>query len=588
MHWIVILSFVLRAAATVWSLVLLYRWRDARAWILTILLMTLTTHPALVLAAYRGSKGLTAIAPEPVALMVSLLIFPAIYLLERNRSDTEALFQKAFRASPDAVTVTSLKEGRFLEINESFRRITGYSRAETIGNTSADLKLWVNSEDRNRLRKAIDTEGTVTNQELTFRRRSGEHMVCLVSADVIDFAGKPRLLMTVRDITEYRRAEEALRVSEANFAAATRASPDAMVISTLPEGRILLANQGFHRVTGYRPEEAIGRLSSELNLWIDIGERDALIRKLKDGHEIHEREAPFRTKAGEIRSGSMSATLVKIEGRPGLLAIVRDVTERKRVEEERAEMFRELEAKNAELERYAYTLSHDLKSPLVTIRGFLGLLERDLAAGDAERVARDLARVDSAAATMSRLVDELLELSRIGRVVHTYESVSCFELVENAVELVAGQIRDCRVHVEVSPDLPNLFGDRVRLLEVFQNLIDNAVKFMGDQDQPHIEVGLETRGDDNVIFVKDNGIGIDPRYQERVFGLFDRLDTRIDGTGVGLALVKRIVEVHGGRVWVESEGKGCGSTFCLVLPPEPTGPTSVNDAQDLQSESLPT
>ncbi len=571
MHWIVILSFALRTVAAVWSLVLLYRWRDTRALVMMAVLVTLATHPALALLTYRESHSSSAIGPESLALVLSLLIFPVIYSLERNRSGTEALFQKAFRASPDAVTVTTLQEGRFIEINESFGRITGYSHAETIGRTSADLKLWVHPEDRDRLRAAIDSNGTVSNQELTFRRKSGDHMLCLVSADVVEFGGRPRLLMTVRDITEYRRAEEALRVSEANFAAASRASPDSIIISTIPEGRILLANEGCYRVTGYRPEEVIGRLSRELNIWIDHKERDTLIQDLNEGRDVHEREAPFRNKTGEIRVGVMSATLIKVAGQSCLLSIVRDITERTRVEEERAEMFRELEAKNAELERYAYTLSHDLKSPLVTIRGFLGLLERDLAAGDADRVERDLARVHAAAATMSRLVDELLELSRVGRVVHTYETFSCVELVQEAAELVAGQIREGGVNIEISPDLPTLFGDRVRLLEVFQNLIDNAVKFMGDQDQPRITVGVETRGDDPVIFVRDNGIGIDSRYQERVFGLFDRLDTSVEGTGVGLALVKRIVEVHGGRVWVESEGEGRGSSFCIVLPKELVG-----------------
>ncbi|MEM7583817.1 MAG: PAS domain S-box protein [Acidobacteriota bacterium] len=480
MQWVVILSFALRAAAAVWALLLLHRWRDRRALVTAGLLVFLVTHPGLALQAYRGA-GPRAIEIEPLSLMISLLIFPTVYLLERNRTGTEAMFRKAFRASPDAVTVTTLNDGRFIEINESFEQITGYSRAETVGRTSADLELWVYPEDRDRLRAAIDGEGTVTNRELTFRRKSGEHMLCLVSADVVEFEGRSRLLMTVRDITEYRRAEEALRVSEANFAAATRASPDAMVISSLGDGKILVANEGFYRVTGHRPEEAVGHRASELGLWVDPSVRDELIQKLRSEGQVQELESQLRTKSGEIRDGVMSATVIEIEGRPSLLSIVRDITERKRTEAERATMFRELEAKNEELERYAYTLSHDLKSPLVTIRGFLGLLQRDLAAGNTERAERDLARIDGAAATMSRLVDELLELSRIGRVVHAYESVSGVELAEEAARLVAGQLQERDVQIEIAPDLPTLFGDRVRLLEVLQNLIDNAVKFLGEQ-----------------------------------------------------------------------------------------------------------
>ncbi len=226
----------------------------------------------------------------------------------------------------------------------------------------------------------------------------------------------------------------------------------------------------------------------------------------------------------------------------------------------------ELEAKNAELERFTYTVSHDLKSPLVTIKGFLGLLEKDAAAGNRERMSRDVQRIQNAAETMNRLLDELLELSRIGRQVNPPEEVALDELARLAVELLAGEIGQRGVEIEIAPGLPVVSGDRIRLLEVFQNLLANAVKFMGGQESPQVEVGLRDSGTEPVVFVRDNGMGIDPRYQEKIFGLFERLDGGVEGTGVGLALVKRIVEVHGGRIWVESPGLGSGSAFCFTLP----------------------
>ncbi len=226
----------------------------------------------------------------------------------------------------------------------------------------------------------------------------------------------------------------------------------------------------------------------------------------------------------------------------------------------------ELEAKNAELERFTYTVSHDLKSPLVTIKGFLGLLQKDAAAGNEERMRRDVERIQSAAETMNRLLDELLELSRVGRQINPPEDVALGELARLAVEILAGEIEAGAVEIEIVPDMPAVSGDRVRLLEVFQNLLANAVKFMGDQESPRIEVGVRETGDEPVIFVRDNGMGIDPKYQEKIFGLFERLDGEVEGTGVGLALVKRTVEVHGGRIWVESPGLDYGSAFCFTLP----------------------
>jgi len=229
---------------------------------------------------------------------------------------------------------------------------------------------------------------------------------------------------------------------------------------------------------------------------------------------------------------------------------------------ERQRLIGELEAKNAELERFAYTVSHDLKSPLVTIRGFLGFIERDSEAGNLVRVRADIERIRSAAETMAALLNQLLELSRVGRVVGPREVLPLAPLVHEAAQRIAG-IES--VELIVAPDLPSVEGDRVRLLEAFENLLANAVKFMGEQSVPRIEVGVRS-GPEPVIYVADNGVGIDPRFQEKVFGLFERLDRQVEGTGVGLAVVKRIVEFHGGRIWVESEGvPGKGSRFCLLL-----------------------
>jgi signal transduction histidine kinase len=245
---------------------------------------------------------------------------------------------------------------------------------------------------------------------------------------------------------------------------------------------------------------------------------------------------------------------------------VRNITDRKQVETEREQLIAELEAKNAELERFTYTASHDLKSPLVTIKGFLGLLEEDIAREDTPRIQSDINRIREAAERMQLLLDDLLELSRIGRLVNPPEEVEFGELAREAAGLVVGQITERGVQVDIDPDLPVVYGDRPRLLEVYQNLIQNAVKFMGDQPEPRVKIGIKEEDGEAIFYVRDNGIGIELRYQEKVFGLFDRLDPDVEGTGIGLALAKRIIEVHGGRIWIESEGVGRGSTFCFTLP----------------------
>ncbi len=249
----------------------------------------------------------------------------------------------------------------------------------------------------------------------------------------------------------------------------------------------------------------------------------------------------------------------------------RQIARRERAQsEEHRRLLEELEVKNEELERFNYTVSHDLKSPLVTIKGFLGLLQQDAAAGDADRLRHDVRRIGAAADRMSCLLNELLELSSLGRRVRPPEEVSFAQLASEALENLVAQVAERQVEVVVDPGLPVVVGDRVRLLQLIQNLLANAIKYMGDQRAPRVDFGMRhdagaSDPGETVLYVRDNGVGIDERYHQKVFGLFERLDAGDEGTGVGLALAKRIVEMHGGRIWVESEGLGHGSSFCFTL-----------------------
>jgi signal transduction histidine kinase len=220
------------------------------------------------------------------------------------------------------------------------------------------------------------------------------------------------------------------------------------------------------------------------------------------------------------------------------------------------------------MERFTYTVSHDLKSPLVTIKGFLGMLKMDLAENRQDRVQHDFERIMRAAEKMGTLLSELLELSRVGRIVNPPEEVDLVKLAEEALEMLDGRIQSSNITVHISTDLPIVNGDYTRLREVLENLIDNAAKYMGDQPNPLIEIGKRESGIEIVIYVKDNGIGIEPQFHTRIFGLFEKLNADSEGSGIGLAITKRIIEVHGGRIWIESEGLGKGSTFCFTIPDE--------------------
>lgn len=225
-----------------------------------------------------------------------------------------------------------------------------------------------------------------------------------------------------------------------------------------------------------------------------------------------------------------------------------------------------LQQKNREIERFTYAVSHDLKSPLVTIMAFLDYLRQDMADGAAEAIEKDMNFIQKAAEKMSILLEDLLRMSRIGRLDNTQTKVTFAALVEDAQIAVAGAIKKQNVQVHVDTEGATLYGNRSRLTEIWQNLIDNAVKHMGDQTSPRIEIGIRTEHGEQIFYVRDNGIGIDPDYSHKIFDLFEKLDPTSKGTGLGLALVKKVVEHYQGNIWVESAGTGHGSCFLFTLP----------------------
>ncbi|HSD82308.1 MAG TPA: PAS domain-containing protein [Anaerolineae bacterium] len=374
------------------------------------------------------------------------------------------------------------------------------------------------------------------------------------------------------EIAERGRAEEALRSSQAVLHSLIESLPQ-NIFSKDTQGRFLFANQRYCTTEGKAPHEIVGQTDWDLHppeLAEKYREDDRHVMESGQTIEIVEEHQPLGKEKFYVQV--IKAPLVDAHGViTGTLGIFWDITDQRRAAQERESLIAELQAKNEELERFTYTVSHDLKAPLITIRGFLGLLEQDALAGQHERMRADMERIMEATERMRRLLDELLELSRIGRMMNAPQTIPFEAIVREAVELLDGQLKARGVQVQIAPGLPPVYGDRMRLVEVIQNLVDNAVKFMGNQPVPRIEIGAhvaETPGP-TVFFVQDNGIGLEPHSYEKVFGLFNKLDARSEGTGVGLALVKRIIEVHGGRVWVESPGLQGGTTFYFTLTAAP-------------------
>jgi len=371
------------------------------------------------------------------------------------------------------------------------------------------------------------------------------------------------LLGVTRDITARKQAED----ERSRQMQVLETSLNEIYMFAVDSLQFTYVNHGARVNLGYSMEELLQLTPVDIKPEFTLEMFSDLLQPLWH-HEknILVFETIHRRKDGTMYPVDVHLQLVETHLDSLFVAIIHDITERKRAEAERENFITELTAKNAELERFTYTVSHDLKSPLVTMKGFLGFLEQDALNGDVERLKNDIKRIAGAVDKMQGLLSDLLELSRIGRFINPPETLAFEELADQAIELIQGRIQARGVTIEVRSNLPMIYGDKTRLREVLQNLIDNAVKYMGDQSDPHIEIGQCGEEDGKPIFyVRDNGMGIAPEYREKIFGLFNKLDATSDGTGIGLALVKRIIEYHDGRIWVESK-TGKGSAFCFTLP----------------------
>ena len=364
------------------------------------------------------------------------------------------------------------------------------------------------------------------------------------------------------------RAGQAIRGLQGAFHQLFDAAPDAVVVCDR-EGRIVLANDMVERMLGYPRDELVGQAVEVL-----------VPKRYRFRHHDHRRaydENPGARFMGEGRElyavrkdgtelpVEISLTPMEIEGQLLISSAIRDITERKQAQRELERHSAELTRSNAELEQFAYVASHDLQEPLRMVASYSQLLARryrDKLDSDAEEFIEFI--VDGAN-RMQALINDLLAFSRVGTRGKPFEPTDVADVVARAISNVQVAIEEAGAQVEVGP-MPAVVGDSTQLVQLFQNLISNAIKFHGD-DAPRVTITAEPAGEAVTFSLTDNGIGIDPQYADRIFLLFQRLHTKREyaGTGIGLAICKKIVERHGGRIWVEGR-PGEGTTFHFTLP----------------------
>ena len=482
-----------------------------------------------------------------------------------------ARLQAVFELSPTILTVTGLDDGRIVEVNNGFLLATGYARDEVIGRSVPEIAVWVDPGQREAGLAELRAGRSIRNVEARFRAKDGSELVALANADVVVIDGRRCVLTALIDISDRVRAETALRESERRFAQLFHANPLPMTIVSLRTHRHLDVNEAAVRHSGYTREEMLGRTKPELGLWVAPDQRDELLHQLLAQGQVRDFEVTFRTKTGEERHLLTNWEVITYEGEPAVLNVSVDITERKQSEAQR-------EARREEANEFLAVLSHELRNPLGAITNALGVMDGLVTRPELQSVLGIIGRQTT---RLTRLVDDLLDVARAtsGKIALELEPVDLRELAERCVHGLrdGGRAREHRLAVE--GDSIRVHGDRARLEQVMNHLLDNALKYTAQGGE--IRVTTERAGGDAVLRVRDTGEGIGTDLGARVFDVFvqepQALDRARGGLGLGLALVKQLVELHGGTVSVTSRGRGHGSEFTVRLPafvarpePEPT------------------
>ncbi len=297
-------------------------------------------------------------------------------------------------------------------------------------------------------------------------------------------------------------------------------------------------------------------------------------QNLKDPFQIMNDYRPFGYVSKSAGSSQLKDSVISaveyykhiLDNRLLVEKLQQEITDRRKAEIEKEALITDLEAKHTEIAQIMNILSHDLRTPLFTIKLFLGSLEQNLTRNKMDRLPKDIERIGTSADNMKQLLDELLELPQVGNIVNKPQQIDLTSLFNDVIKLISQKIFQQKLTITFKDQLPSICADRQKMLVVVHHLIDNAIKFTSKQPCPKIEIGAIQKTNEVMVSLVDNGIGIEKKYHERIFRLFEQLNQQIEGTGIGLTLVKRIIEVHGGHVWVESEGLNQGAKFCFTLP----------------------
>ncbi len=532
-------------------------------------------------ATAKGSQRIISV----IEVLVTLLLITVAVVVYRNtvsRNKAEAALRKSeslargiIDNTPSAITIKDL-EGRYIMINPGAQKIIGPPVHQILGKTARDFYPDLDPKSEESDRKIIEER---LRQESSVTIKIHNNVLHLITTrfPLYDENNQPYALCSVStDVTAIKQAQEVIEAAHEQqqmvlngLQNLLEASLD-MICVINQEGQFTQVSANSLQLLGYQASEIIGRNYMDLMLPDDVPTNVTMLTDLDGETIVRNYENRYIRKDGSVVP--LSWTVLWSPQNRMFYAIIRDATEKKLTAQQLTELNEqlhkraaELMASNTELERFAYVASHDLQEPLRMVTSFLQLLEKRLEGTLDETNKKYMAFAVDGAERMKTLIQDLLQYSRIGTSKEMMVNVDCNEVLKSVRNIYNLAINETSAELIIHP-LPVIKGERAQIHQLFQNLVGNAIKY-SHPEPPRIEIGHEDQGDSWLFYVKDQGVGIDPKFFDKIFIIFQRLHNRsaYSGTGIGLAICKKIVERHGGNIWVESEPRQ-GSTFFVKLP----------------------
>ncbi|HEY3321681.1 MAG TPA: PAS domain S-box protein [Planctomycetota bacterium] len=541
-----------------------------QAWTAGIFTALLLVAALLTVGLFWRQHGLSVVQQELAART----------LAEEALRASEERFRLLVEGVQDYAIVMLDTEGSVISWNNGAQRIKGYRADEILGKNFSCFYLADAIQQKvpeRELSEALE-KGRFEDEGWRVRKDGSRFMASVIITAVRDENSTLRGFSKVtRDITARKQVEEALRLSEEKFATAFANNPAAIALTRLDDGVFLDVNRTWEKLVGFGRHEAIGHSAREMGVWPTTEATAQFVQVLREKGSLDGWEQIFIRKSGEPLVTQLSAQVLTMQGEAVVLSALLDVTERKHIEDEvhrlNAELdvrvqqrTAELEAVNKELEAFSYSVSHDLRAPLRHVQGFVNLLRKNAAGAMDSKSLHYMETIANSALQMGNLIDDLLIFSRMGRQELRRDPVDMKQIVAEAQASLAAETEGRKIEWKIGA-LPLVNGDRSMLRQVWTNLLSNAVKYTRGRAVAQIEVAARIENGQHVMFVKDNGVGFDMRYADKLFRVFQRLHgaDEFEGTGIGLANVRRIVARHGGRTWAEGEVE-VGATVYFTLP----------------------